>query len=98
MTTQTLPVGATTHHTEQTLKARYQEALAIHEAWSDRVRSSGGQDRVAAELQLDDAWAWVVVTRAELEAFRSVARQRAVAPGWTRPHGRSGVVGRGNRC
>lgn len=98
MNTHTLPVGATTHHTEQTLKARYQEALAIHEAWSDRVRSSGGQDRVAAELQRDDAWAWVERTKQDLEACRSVARQQAAAPGWTAPHGKAGVVGRGNRC
>ena len=94
----THPVGATTHHTEATLKARYDEALAIHEAWADRVRSSGGQDRVAAELQLEDAWLWVVVTREGLEAFRAVHRERAVAGGWTRPHGRSGVVGLGTRC
>ena len=98
MSTQTLPVGASTHHTEQTLKNRYKEAIDVYEAWSDRVRSSGGQDRVAAELQRDDAWAWVGVTREGLEAFRSVARQKAAAPGWTAPHGRSGVVGRGNRC
>ena len=98
MHTQTHPVGATTHHTERTLKARYDEALAIHEAWADRVRSSGGQDRVAAELQLEDAWSWVVVTREGLEAFRATCRERAVAGGWTRPHGRSGVVGRGTRC
>jgi len=95
MHTQTRPVGATTHHTEQTLQARYREALDIHEAWSDRVRSSGGRDRVAAELQLEDAWAWVVVTRAGLEAFRTAARQRAAAAGWTRPHGRERLVGRG---
>jgi len=98
MTTQTLPVGATTHHTEQTLKARYQEALDIHEAWAERVRTSGGQDRVAAELQRNDAWEWVGVTRAGLEAYRALLRQRAAVPGWTRPHGRSGVVGRGNQC
>ena len=94
MTITTHPVGATTHHTEQTLKARYQEAIDVYEAWSDRVRSSGGHDRVAAELQRDDAWAWVERTKQDLEAFRSVARQRAAAPGWTAPHGRSGVVGR----
>ncbi|MDQ0756103.1 hypothetical protein [Arthrobacter sp. B3I4] len=98
MTIQTHPVGATTHHTEQTLRARYQEALDVYEAWSDRVRSSGGQDRVAAELQRDDAWSWVETTRVELEAFRAAHRERAAAPGWTRPHGRSGVVGRPNRC
>ena len=95
MSIMTLPVGAATHHTEQTLKARYQEALDIHEAWADRVRTSGGQDRVAAELQRDDAWEWVEVTRAGLEAYRALLRQRAAAPGWTRPHGRSGVIGRG---
>lgn len=98
MNTQTLPVGATTHHTEQTLKARHQEAIDVYEAWTDRVRSSGGQDRVAAELQRDDAWAWVERTRADLEAFRSVARQQSAAPRWTAPHGRSGVLGRRNRC
>lgn len=98
MTTQTLPYGAATHHTEQTLKARHQEAIDVYEAWTDRVRSSGGQDRVAAELQRDDAWAWVERTKQDLEAFRSVARQRAAVPGWAAPHGRSGVVGRGKRC
>lgn len=91
----THPVGAATHHTEQTLKARYQEAIDVYEAWTDRVRSSGGQDRVAAELQLEDAWSWVVVTREGLEAFRAAHRERALAGGWTRPHGRGGVIGHG---
>lgn len=97
MTTTTLPVGATTHHPEQTLKARYQEALAIYEAWTDRVHASGGQDRVAAELQQEDAWAWVEQTKGDLEVFRSVTRQHAAAGGWSRQHGRPGVVGRPNR-
>jgi len=98
MTTQTLPVGAATHHTEQTLKARYQEALDIHEAWAERVRTSGGQDRVAAELQRDDAWEWVEVTRAGLEAYRALLRQRAAVPGWSRSQGRGGVTGRERQC
>ena len=98
ITTDRSPTGTTTHHTEQTLKARYQEALDVYEAWSDRVRSSGGQDRLAAEFQRDDAWAWVERTKQDLVACRSVARQRAAAPGWTAPHGRSGVVGLGSKC
>ena len=93
MTTQTLPVGATGHHTESTLKARHKEALDIFEAWCDRVRESGGQDRVAAELQQEEAWDWVESTKRDLDLFRSVNRERVVVAGRTRPHGRSGVIG-----
>jgi hypothetical protein len=93
MTTQTFPVGATGHHTERTLKARHQEALDIFEAWCDRVRESGGQDRVAAELQQAEAWDWVVVTKEDLDLFRSVVHPRAAVAGRSRPHGRSGVIG-----
>jgi hypothetical protein len=64
MTIETPPVGLTGHHTEATLKARHQEALDIFEAWCDRVRNSGGQDRVAALLQQEEAWDWVVATKA----------------------------------
>ena len=98
MTTQTLPVGAATHHTEQTLTARHQEALDVYEAWADRVRSSGGQDRVAAELQRDDAWEWVEATRTDLALYRSVHAPRAAAPGRSVQHGRAGVLGRGRQC
>lgn len=77
MTTTTLPVGATTHHTEATLKARYREAMDIYEAWCDRVRRSGGQDYVAAVLQMGEAWDWVQSTKADLEAHRSMCRQQA---------------------
>jgi len=98
MTTQTLPYGAATHHTEQTLKARYQEALDIHEAWAERVRISGGQDRVAAVLQRDDAWGWVVTTRTDLAAYRAGHAHRAAVPGWGRQNGHLGVIGRERQC
>lgn len=93
MTTQTLPVGATTHHNERTLKARHQEAIDVYEAWADRVRASGGQDRVAAELQQEDAWDWVETTKQDLDLFRSVVHPRGAVAGRSRPHGRSGVIG-----
>lgn len=93
MTTQTLPVGATTHHTEATLKARHQEAIDVYEAWADRVRVSGGQDRVVAEVLRDEAWEWVEETKHDLALFRSVVHPRAAVPGRTAPHGRAGVIG-----
>ena len=98
MTTTTLPVGAATHHTEQTLKARHQEALDVYEAWTDRVRSSGGQDRVAAVLQQDDAWEWVETTKTDLALYRSVHAPRAAVAGRGVPYGRSGVLGRERQC
>lgn len=97
MTTQTHPVGATGMQTEATLKARHQEALDIFEAWCDRVRASGGQDRVAAELQQAEAWDWVEVTKQDLDLYRSVVCQRGAVRGRTAPHGRSGVIGHGGR-
>jgi len=90
---QTPPVGSTGKHTEQTLKARHQEALDIFEAWCDRVRACGGQDRVAAELQRDEAWDWVEVTKRDLDLFRSVVCHRGSVAGRTAPHGRYGVIG-----
>lgn len=93
MTTQTHPVGATGKHTEATLKARHQEALDIFEAWCDRVRASGGRDRVAAELQQEEAWDWVEQTKQDLDLYRSVVCARAAAVGRGRPHGRTGVIG-----
>ena len=92
MTTQTHPVGATGHHTEATLKARHQEALDIFEAWCDRVRQSGGKDRVAAELQQEEAWEWVESTKADLDLYRSVMCQRGAVVGRAAPHGRVGVI------
>ncbi|HEY9356512.1 MAG TPA: hypothetical protein VIQ52_09435 [Arthrobacter sp.] len=92
MTIETPPVGLTGHHTEATLVARHREALDIFEAWCDRVRNSGGQDRVAAELQRDEAWDWVVATKADLDLYRSVACRRGAVAGRSVPHGRSGVI------
>lgn len=93
MTTQTHPVGATAHHTEQTLKARHQEALDIFEAWCDRVRSSGGHDRVAAELQQAEAWDWVEQTKQDLDLYRSVVHQRGSVVGRANVWGASRVIG-----
>lgn len=87
------PMGATGHHTEATLKARHKEALDIFEAWCDRVRVSGGQDRVAAELQQAEAWDWVEQTKEDLDLYRSVVCQRGTVRGRTAPHGRGGVIG-----
>lgn len=95
MTSQTLPVGATKHHTEQTLKARHQEALDIFEAWCDRCRDCGGSDLKAAELQRDEAWDWVERTKADLDLYRSVLCQRGSFRGLRGSHGRSGVIGHG---
>lgn len=92
MSIETPPVGLTSHHTEQTLKARHQEALDIFEAWCDRVRNSGGQDRVAAELQQLEAWDWVEATKVDLDLYRSVVCHRGSVRGRTAPHGRSGVI------
>lgn len=92
MTTQTHPVGATGHHTEATLKARHQEALDIFEAWCDRVRDSGGQDRVAAELQQFEAWDWVESTKQDLDLFRSVTRERAAGGRRAYARTRVGVI------
>lgn len=92
MTTTTHPVGATTHHTEATLKARHQEAIDVYDAWAERVRHSGGQDRVAAMLQMDEAWEWVVSTKADLDLYRSVIHPRGAVAGRTRAHGRVGVI------
>lgn len=64
----------------------------MYEAWADRVRSSGGQDRVAAELQMGEAWDWVVATKADLDLYRSVVHPRAVVAGRSRPHGWVGVI------
>ena len=95
MTIETPPVGLTGHHTEQTLKARHQEALDIFEAWCDRVRQAGGKDREAAVLQQEEAWDWVVATKADLDLYRRVVCQRGSVRGRSGPHGRSGVIGHG---
>jgi hypothetical protein len=92
MIIETPPVGLTGHHTEQTLKARHREALDIFDAWCDRVRNSGGQERVAAELQQEEAWDWVEATKADLDLYRSVVCRRGSVAGRTAPHGRSGVI------
>jgi hypothetical protein len=93
MSVETHPVGATGMHTEATLKARHQEAIDVYEAWAERVRNSGGQDRVAAELQMGEAWDWVVQTKQDLDLYRSVVHPRGAVRGRTAPHGRSGVIG-----
>jgi hypothetical protein len=95
MTTQTLPVGATKHHTEATLKARHEEASQLVEAWTSRVRSSGGNDRKAAEVQLGEALGWLEITAWDLESFRRLRCESRSLPGVSRPHGRSGVIGHG---
>jgi hypothetical protein len=97
MTTTTLPVGATTHHTEQTLKARYQEALDILKALEDREAVSGGSSLAAVLVQKSEALDWVGITSADLALYRSVHHPRAAVAGWSRQHGRSGVVGHPNR-
>lgn len=92
---QTHPVGATTHHTEQTLKARYQEALDILKALEDREAVSGGSALTAVLVEKLEALDWVERTARDLHEFRAVHRERAAARGWTRPHGRVGVIGHG---
>lgn len=97
MNSQTLPVGAATHHTEQTLKARYQEALDILKALEDREAVSGGSALTAVQVEKSEALDWVERTAEDLHLFRSVHHPRAAAPGWGRQHARSGVVGHPNR-
>ncbi|MDQ1053199.1 hypothetical protein QE394_001127 [Arthrobacter sp. SORGH_AS 212] len=70
-------------HNESTLKARHQEALDIHAAWVDRYRASGGNDKTAAYLQMNEAWDWVEQTANDLQLYREVMRHK------TREHGRS---------
>lgn len=71
----------TVRHTIRTLTARYREALALHEAWTERARESGGTDRVAAVLQRDDAWSWVLRTKQDLDHARAITAPGAfVAP------------------
>lgn len=93
MTETTLHYVGTGHHTEVTLKARHQEALDIFEAWCDRVRSSGAKDRVAAELQQEEAWDWVEQTKQDLDLYRSVVHQRGSVRGRSNPWGQSKVIG-----
>jgi len=95
MTIRTLPVGATTHHTEQTLKNRYQEALDILKALEDREAVSGGSALAAVLVEKSEALDWVERTAGDLHEYRAAHRERAVAGGWARPHGRSGVIGHG---
>ncbi|MFS0832022.1 hypothetical protein ABC337_15330 [Arthrobacter sp. 1P04PC] len=92
---QTHPVGATTHHTEQTLKNRYQEALDILKALEDREAVSGGSALAAVLVEKSEALDWVERTARDLHEFRAAHRERAAAPGWARPHGRGGVIGHG---
>ncbi len=94
MTIQTLPVGATTHHTEATLKARYEEALVVLDAWRVRARLSGGTDRKVAELGVADAEAWVLVARADYREALGRSSVRAVGL----RGGRGGVSGRLGSC
>ncbi|TQJ60507.1 hypothetical protein FBY30_2775 [Arthrobacter sp. SLBN-83] len=72
-------MSTTGMHTETTLKARHKEALDIFEAWCDRVQTSGGHDRVAAELQQMEAWDWVEQTAEDLRLYREVMRSNATA-------------------
>lgn len=95
---QTHPVGATTHHTEQTLKNRYQEALDILKALEDREAVSGGSTLAAVLVEKSEALDWVERTAGDLHEYRAAHRERAVAGGWIRLRDRPGVVGRGNRC
>jgi hypothetical protein len=95
MTTHTLPVGATTHHTEQTLKARYQEALDILKALEDREAASGGSALAAVLVEKSEALDWVERTAEDLHVFRSVLHPRGAGAGRSVRHGRSGVIGRG---
>jgi hypothetical protein len=93
MTTQTHPVGATTHHTEQTLKNRYQEALDILKALEDREAVSGGSALAAVLVQKSEALDWVEITSADLALYRSVHHHRRPVSGWGGPQGRGGVIG-----
>ena len=93
MTTQTLPVGATTHHTETTLKARYDEAIDILKALEDREAVSGGTALAAVLVQKSEAMDWVEITARDLALFRSVVHPRGASRGRTVQHGRGGVIG-----
>ena len=88
-TTDLPPQGATAHHTTRTLKARYEEALELLDAWRTRARLSGGTDRKVAELGVEDAEAWVLVCRNDYKA--ALARASVGSSG--RPGGRGGVIG-----
>lgn len=91
MTTQTLPVGATTHHTTATLKARYEEALEVLDAWRYRARLSGGTDRKVALLGVADAEGFVLAARQDYR----LALGRAAVGRLAGSGGRGGVIGRG---
>ena len=93
--TATLPYGASKHHTEQTLKARHEEASQLVEAWTSRVRFSGGNDRKAAEVQLGEALGWLEITAWDLESFRRLRCESRALPGLRGSHGQSGVIGHG---
>ncbi|QFG09608.1 hypothetical protein HYQ00_gp64 [Arthrobacter phage TripleJ] len=92
MTIETPPVGLTSHHTEQTLKARHQEALDIFHAWLERHKVSGGKDRAAVEIQMEEAWVYVERTAADLQLYREVVCPRGAMAGRSVAHGRSGVI------
>ena len=113
MTTQTHPVGATGHHQTTTLKATYDEALAIKEAWDHRVlradqelmaaRRSGvgveaAQRNVAAvAVQHEEAVAYMAVCLDAWLDAVDTARHRAAVLAVRAGKGRSGVIGHGGR-
>jgi len=63
-------------HTETTLHARHQEALAIFHAWAERHRNTGGNEARAVKMQMDDAWAWVETTADDLATYRQATRHK----------------------
>jgi hypothetical protein len=73
----TLHYVGTGHHTEATLKARYDEALDILKALEDREAVSGGAALASVLVQKSEAMDWVEITARDLALFRSVVREKA---------------------
>lgn len=93
MTITTVPVGAPTHRTEQTLKARHQEALDIVKAIEDREAVSVGSVLAGVLVEKAEALAWVEVTAAGLAAYRSLVRQRGAVGVRSGSRTPGGVIG-----
>lgn len=110
MTAQTLPVGGTTHHTEQTLKARVSEARAIKDAWAHRLNLAHRKLRSATvsgyglevargelrvvEIEFEDAAAALSGALVGWEAVVRLVRVRGGAGVRSGQRGPGGVIGR----
>lgn len=111
MTTQTLPYGASKHHTEATLRGRLQEARDIKEAWAYRLNEAHRKLRVAnatgfgvsecqgvlraVQVEFDDAVSMLSMASSDLEAYCGLVSGRRPVAGVRRSHGRGGVIGHG---